>query len=81
MCEYVDLTDDPCPKCGNMLVSKTCKDCGGDGITGPWELYELDPWYDRAITEMPNAEALDILMVQECGWDAVEKDSSMESQR
>lgn len=37
------FTDTPCPKCGEMMVSRQCGECGGEGFTEPGELYELNP--------------------------------------
>lgn len=77
MCDdYINFTDDPCPKCGNLMVTKECNRCGGEGMTEPGELYELDPlWYD------PNdVERCDECRgrgywewCQKCGWDETEK--------
>lgn len=39
--------DCQCARCGSTLVWESCERCGGEGITGPGELYEEDPlWYD-----------------------------------
>lgn len=36
-----------CARCGSSLDWISCEACGGEGITGPGELYEDDPlWYD-----------------------------------
>lgn len=36
-----------CGRCGASLEWVECEACGGEGITGPGELYEQDPlWYD-----------------------------------
>lgn len=38
--------DCQCARCGSSMLSESCGACGGDGITGPGELYEQDPlWY------------------------------------
>jgi hypothetical protein len=37
-----------CARCGSSLNWVQCGACGGEGITGPGELYEQDPlWYDQ----------------------------------
>jgi hypothetical protein len=37
-----------CARCGSSMESTSCGACGGEGITGPGELYEQDPlWYDE----------------------------------
>jgi hypothetical protein len=37
-----------CARCGSTLEWESCEACGGEGITGPGELYEQDPlWYDE----------------------------------
>jgi hypothetical protein len=39
--------DCQCARCGSSTYSEECGACGGEGITGPGELYEQDPlWYD-----------------------------------
>lgn len=39
--------DCQCARCGSSLEWHECSACGGEGITGPGELYEQDPlWYD-----------------------------------
>jgi hypothetical protein len=36
-----------CARCGSSVEWNHCGACGGEGITGPGELYEEDPlWYD-----------------------------------
>jgi hypothetical protein len=38
--------DCQCARCGSSLEWEPCGACGGEGITAPGELYELDPlWY------------------------------------
>ena len=40
--------DCQCARCGSSLEWHECSACGGEGITGPGELYEQDPlWYDQ----------------------------------
>lgn len=40
--------DAQCARCGSSLDWILCEACGGEGITGPGELYEEDPlWYDK----------------------------------
>lgn len=40
--------DCQCARCGSSLSWKSCEVCGGEGITGPGELYDEDPlWYDQ----------------------------------
>lgn len=76
MCDDIDLTDDPCPKCGNMMVSKVCNDCGGDGHTEYGELYEMDPlWYQPGdIERCSECNGLGgWTWCQKCGWDETEK--------
>ena len=39
--------DCQCARCGSSVQWEQCGACGGEGITGPGELYEQDPlWYD-----------------------------------
>lgn len=39
--------DCQCARCGRSVEWIECEACGGEGITGPGELYEEDPlWYD-----------------------------------
>ena len=39
--------DCQCARCGSSMDSESCGRCGGEGTTGPGELYEEDPlWYD-----------------------------------
>ena len=39
--------DCQCARCGSSVEWEQCGACGGEGITGPGELYEQDPlWYD-----------------------------------
>ena len=38
--------DCQCARCGSEMEFELCNSCGGDGMTEPGELYELDPlWY------------------------------------
>lgn len=37
-----------CARCGSSVDWHECESCGGEGITGPGELYDEDPlWYDH----------------------------------
>lgn len=40
--------DCQCARCGSSVHWEPCGACGGEGISGPGELYDQDPlWYDE----------------------------------
>ena len=67
--------DCQCARCGSSVEWEQCGACGGEGTTGPGELYEEDPlWYDMDDYEpCHQCNVSGVVAALLCSWRAVRK--------